>query len=164
MAGRITENMEFRGQVRCLHLLMQPGAVNNNEVGTATPITADKLQHAHRAVYSNESATTAVSEARVVHVVHGLVAEVQAFKCGCVVACTGAATVVFDLLKNGTTILSATVTVNNGHAAYEIVAGTIDTAGLVQDDVLEVDVTATAAGGTIGLGAFAFTDVWEDDD
>ena len=46
-------------------------------------------------------------------------------------------------------------------SAYQLVAGTIDTTALAAGDVLEVDITATAGGGTLGKGVFCYADLHE---
>jgi len=132
------------------------GCINDNAVVAGAAIDAAKLQHQHEKAYAQESATTAVSEARVVHVVQGATATLVAFKAGCVVANVGAATVTVNLKKNGTTVLTAVVTLDNSQAAYAVVAAAgFTSTSLVAGDVLEVVFTAAASGGTLGKGAFA---------
>ena len=73
----------------------------------------------------------------------------------CRVACVGAATITIQVKKNGTNILSASLVIDNANAAFafESAAGFTSTA-LVANDVLEVDITAAAGGGTLGQGLF----------
>ena len=162
MAFRIEDDGQFRGAVTVLEALLNSGCVSNAQVATNAAIAASKLEHRHRAVYSQESATAAVDGNYVVHVVKGATGTIQAFACGVVVACVGVATIDVDLLKNGVSILTAAVTIDNGDAAYAIVAGTIDTDTLLVDDVLEVSIDETTGGGTQGKGVFAYVDIDED--
>jgi len=162
MSFRVEENGQFRGTVTFLDAKLNDGCVENKHVAAGAEIAASKLEHQHRPVYEQESDTTSITEARVVHVVKGTAGTLKTFKCGVVVACAGAATVTVDLLKDGVSVLVAAVEINVAHAAYELVAGTINTAAVVAGDVLEVDVVAVAGGGTIGKGVFAFVDLWED--
>ena len=162
MTTRIEEDMELRGQVRCLDLKANDGCIENDHVAAVAGIEASKLEHEHRAGWANESGTTAVAEAHVIHVVRGLTGTVKSFATGVVVACLLGATVTVDLLKNGVSILDAAIVLDNGDAAYDIVEGVIDTAAVVHDDVLEVVVTVAAGGGTIGEGVFAALDLFED--
>jgi len=67
-------------------------------------------------------------------------------------ACIGAAVIDVDLLKNGTTVLSAVFTIDSGDAVYAVVSGTISVPGLLVDDVLEIDIDETTGGGTQGAG------------
>ena len=66
-----------------------------------------------------------------------------------------------DLLKNSVSILTAAITLDSGQNAYQLVAGTIDTTALAVGDVLEIDITATAGGGTLGKGVFCYVDLHE---
>jgi hypothetical protein len=68
--------------------------------------------------------------------------------------------VTVDLRKNGTTVLSAVITLNNANTARVAVAGALSVTTLVAGDVLEV-VTATAGGGTLATGVFAIVTVNE---
>ena len=163
MTMTIEEAVTFRGNVTFLGQANLPdGAVDDQAVEAGAGLDATKLEHDHRAVYEQESDTTAASETRVIHVVKGTTATVKEIKAGCVVANIGAATVDVDLLKNGVSILTAAIQIDSGDAAYALVAGTIDTPTLAVGDVLEIDVTATAGGGTLGKGVFAYVDIHED--
>lgn len=59
-----------------------------------------------------------------------------------------------DLKKNGTSVLTSTVTIDHTVAAYTQVAASIATNTYVAGDVFEVVVTATAGGGTLPQGLF----------
>ena len=131
----------------------------------STWIEASKLEHQHRATYAQESATTAAAaKDEVIHVVKGTAGTLKTFSAGCVVANIGNSTVTVDLHKNGASVLTAAIEIDSGDAAYAIVAGIINTAPVVADDVLEVVVIATIGTGTLGKGVFASLDLWEDVD
>ncbi len=141
---------------------MRTASVDNDAVTSDADIDASKLEHQHRQVYAQESDTTSVTETRVVHVVDGAAGTINAFKAGSVTVCSGAATIVVDLLKNGVSVLSAGITLDTGNSIRVVEAGTISSASVAAGDVLEVDVTATAGGGTLGKGVFAYVDLYED--
>lgn len=125
-------------------------------VNGAAGIQATKLQHQHQKMYlQGSSTTTAAADTKVIHAVYGATGTTVAFRAGCEVPCVGAATITVDLKKNGTTVLSAPISLSSAQAARAMVAGTISVPGLVTGDVLEVVITATAGGGTIGTGLFA---------
>jgi len=140
-------------------LIPGPNTIHDPMIVTPTApgnaIGANKTIQRHRISYAQESATSAADEARVLHVVRGVTGTVLAFDVGCVVANIGVAIVEVDLLLNGVTMLSAVVEINVGHAAYEIVGGTLASTALVVDDVLEVSIDGTAGAGTLGKGVFA---------
>lgn len=165
MAFRQTDDGEFRGAVAFTGSMTMPSqTVGDAEVKTTDPIDAEKLEHQHRGVYAQESATTAADEARVVHVVVGTTGEIQAFQAGSVVACVGDDTVDVDLLKDGVSVLVAAITLDNANVAYTPEAATIDTAAVAAGDVLEVSIDATHNTGTLALGVYAVVDLFEDAD
>ncbi|HPP29036.1 MAG TPA: hypothetical protein PLV57_21225, partial [Phycisphaerae bacterium] len=73
------------------------------------------------------------------------------------------ASVAVDLKKNGTTVLSSPISLGTAVTSRSLTTGTIGTAAVVADDVLEVSIEYTAGTqGTAAKGVFAFLDVWED--
>lgn len=136
--------------------------IDDADIKAAADIAATKLEHQHQKGYAQESDTAAAAEDRVVHAVYGTAGTVVAFEVGVVVACIGDATITVDLHKNGASILTAAVVLDSGDAAYALVAGTIDTAALVDGDVLEVVITVNAGTGTLGKGVFASVIIRED--
>ena len=135
-------------------VVLSSGCVSNSNVSASAGIVASKLEHQYQPIYAQESATTAASEVRTLFIARGA-GSLTSFNVGNIVACIGGATIVFDLKKNGTTVLSGTVTINNSHTARQQVAGTISSASFISGDVFELHITASAGGGTLGKGAFA---------
>lgn len=162
MGSRHEGNHVFRGIVQFFHIILPTGCVADKHVAADAAVQVTKLQHQHRAVYAQESATTAAAETRTVHVVHGTGGLVKTIKFGSVVACLLGATITIDLLKNGVSILDAAIVLDSGDSAYDLVAGVIDTEAVVAGDVLEIDITVAAGGGTIGVGVFGYVDIYED--
>jgi len=160
---RFEENGIFRGVTTFLNAVLNSGCVGDDEVKVGAGIAATKLEHQHRAVYEQESDTTAAAETRVVHVVRGTSGTLKAINAGCVTACVGNATVTVDLLVNGASVLTATFDLTSAESAYELVAGTIDTDTLEAGDVVEIDIAVAAGTGTLGKGVFAYVDIHEDE-
>lgn len=129
------------------------GAVGNSSIATAAGIEAEKLEH-HHSVTGNQPNTAATTETRVIHSVYGTTGDVLAFEAGSIVAATGNATVTLDLKKNGTTILTSVVTLDSANTAYIVEAGSIDTAPVVDGDVLSVVIVATVGTGALPTGLF----------
>lgn len=129
-------------------------ALGSQELSTADPVAVEKQYHRHAGSLrtNHGSAVAAVRQTVYVARAAGTVTE---FRAALSVACVGAATVTFDLLKNGTTVLSAAGQLDSGDAAYDVVEPTISSAAYVADDVFEINVTAAAGGGTIGQGLLA---------
>ncbi len=133
------------------------GSILDAAIASGANIGAAKLQFQRKIIYVNAaSATSATAETKVVFICNAAAgATVVSFRAGCAVANIGAATVTVDLKKNGTTILSAPISLSSSQAAYAAVAAAFASTALVTDDVLEVVITATAGGGTLGKGLFA---------
>lgn len=128
-------------------------SIGNAQIDVADPINSDKLEHQYLPTYSQPN-TTATTETRVIHVARAA-GTIEGFRAGSIAACSGAATITFDLKKNGTTVLSSVITLDNANTARVIEAGTLSGSPTVAaGDVLEVVITATASGGTLGTGAF----------
>lgn len=153
LAAVFRNNVHVEGKLTCDDFSPPAGCVG--DAGISGPVTASKLGSRLRKTYAQESATTAAAESRVIHVATAA-GTVVGFSAGCVVANIGAAVVTFDLKKNGTTVLTGVITVDNGDAARAVVDGTLSGAAVayVADDVFEVVIAATAGGGTLGKGAF----------
>jgi hypothetical protein len=160
--GTIVGDLHVAGTLSATTTTLSAGSVSNAKVAADADIDASKLEHQHSKTYEQESDTTSVTETRVIHVVYGTVATVVAFEAGSVTVCAGAATIDVDLLKNGVSILTAAITLDNGNSVRVVEAGTISSPTLADGDVLEVDVTATAGGGTVGKGVFASCIIRED--
>ena len=92
----------------------------------------------------------------------GATAEIQSVRAGVVVAAVGDSTVTIDLYKNGASILSAPIVLDNTNTAYTEETGTLSSDDLVQGDCLEVVVTVSAGTGTLPQGLYVEVDVHED--
>lgn len=145
---------------------LSAGCVTNDKVlkVVGDGIDADKLQHQYQKVYAQESDTFAADEDRVIHVVHGAVGAIIEFQAGSVVAATGTDVVTVDLHKDGVSVLTAAITLDNTNAAYTPESGTIDTAAVAVTDVLEVVIDATAGDGTLPKGVYCSLQIREDAD
>lgn len=130
------------------------GSIGDAQHSASSPVTAAKLEHQYQPTFQQPHGTAATSERRPVHRARNA-GTVVAFVAGAVVPNVGAATVTVNLLKNGTTVLSAVVTLNNSQAAFAAVVGSISSAAYVAGDVFEVQTVATAGGGTLAQGVFA---------
>jgi hypothetical protein len=163
----VATDLYVAGALSCQSFSPPAGCVTDQAVPTPSPpsgaIQATKLQQQRRNRYQQSSSVTVVTDQAVVALVGGTTGTVLTLKAGMAVANVGAATVVVDLLKNGSSILTSTITLNNSLAAYALVSTSSFTAtALVAGDVLEIKITATAGGGTLGKGVFAQVSFIED--
>lgn len=134
-------------------------SVTNAAVAAAAGIDASKLEHRHRPLYTQPN-TTATSVTQVIYVAKAA-GTVNSFRAGSIAACAGAATITVDLKKNGSTILSAVITLDSSNSNYVPEAGTVNTAAYVADDVFTIVTVATAGGGTIGTGFYCIPEFEE---
>lgn len=156
----IPTDLFVNGRIRATSMTVPTSTITDASVQSGAAIDAAKLQHQHRAPY-NQPNTTATAETRVIYRCYGTTATLLAFHAGSIVANAGAATITVDLRKNGTTVLSGVITLDNTNTARVAEAGSVSVTALVAGDVLEVVTTATAGGGTIGTGLFAFATINE---
>jgi len=162
IVNQIDGDMHVRGALTATTLTPSSGAVTNGHVNASAAIAATKMQHQYEKVYAQESATAAADESRVIHVVYGATGTIVTFKAGSVAANVGDSTVTVDLEKNGVSVLTAAITLDNTNAAFTPEAGTIDSASVSDGDVLEVVIDATVGTGTLAKGVYGSLIIRED--
>lgn len=130
------------------------GSITDDAIESAAGIQASKLEHRHEITYAQDSTTDATVERKVMHVVYGTTGTLIKFRVGSVSVASGGGNAVVDLLKNGVSVLSATITLDGTNTAYvpEDASGYTSTS-LVAGDVLEFKLTSAAA--TKPKGVFA---------
>lgn len=140
-----------RGELRPAGVSLPNNSVGNAQVNAADPILATKLGHQYAAIFAQARGSAAATERRAVHVARGAgtLADVRA---SLTQACAGAATITVQVLKNGTNVLTSTLTLDNTTTAFTNVLGVFSATSYAAGDVWEVSVTATAGGGTLGQG------------
>ena len=156
-------NLYVNGNLASKTFTPASGSIKNSSIEASAGIAASKLQHRFRVGHAQVHGSNASAERRVCHVVRGATATINSMRAGNVVAATGDSTVTIDLKKNGSTILSATIQLDTGNAAYALEApsGFTSTA-LVQGDVLEIVQTVSAGTGTLPQGVFTVVEIDED--
>lgn len=150
-------------QLSCTQLSMSQASITDAMVVAAAGVQASKLQHQYTHAYSQPAANSAAVERKVTHVVRGATATILDFKVGATTAALTGATATFDLWKNGVSVLTGTITLDQNTAAYALKAGTFASTSSVAGDVWEIVVSAVAAGGgTLAKGLFAYLTLRED--
>lgn len=152
-AATIEGDLLVRGAVIPQSLYLPASSVTNASVLAGAGIDASKLQHQHTRTMSQVLGVDATTEARVIHVVYGATGTLLDFRAGAVVVAGAATTVTVDLKKNGTTVLSAVITLDNSQVAYQEVAGTITSASVAAGDVLSVHLILSGANEPQGVYA-----------
>lgn len=159
----IDSDLYVNGHIASKTMTPPAGSVTNNSVIAAAGIEATKLEHQFEPVYSQEAATVAAADNKVMHVVRGATGDVIQFAAGSVVVAVGDSTATIDLQKNGVSILTAAIVLDNANAVrtLEAAAGYSATT-LAAGDVLSVVVTVTPGTGTLPKGLFVRLTVRED--
>jgi hypothetical protein len=141
-------------------LVPSSGCISDSHIGSAANLDPAKARRRFRAKYSTDGVPTSVTiPLHVVQSANGATA--ISIVAGVIVVPTGDYTITVDLLKNGTTILSAAVVLSSSSTEYTVQAGTITGATLAVDDWLDVDITVAGSSGTQGEGLFVCCEIEE---
>ena len=152
----------FTGAVQFGSTVTLPsGAIGNSQIASSAAIDATKLQHQHARGLAQAHGTAAAAERRAIHRAKGA-GTLTEFKAGPTVAAVGDSTVTVDLRKNGTTVLSGTISITSATAAFASVTGSISSASYAAGDVFEVVITVSAGTGTLPQGVYAQATFRED--
>lgn len=163
MASTVEGDLVVRGSLRANKFAVPSESVGNTQFNPADPLAATKQDHQYVKGFAQPHGTAAVAERRAIHVAHapGQVVDITV---GVVVANIGGATITIDLRNNDTTILSTPLVLDNTNAAFTSIPGTLSATSLSAGDVLEIVVTVSVGGGTLGQGLFAKLTVRESAD
>lgn len=160
---RLDGDLAVTGNISCRTFTPPAGSITNAAVVASAGIDATKLEHRYRPEYVQPYGSAGTSVRQAVHQVIGATATINSVRAMLSVAPIGAATHVIQIKKNGSNILSTAITLDSGNTAFIDETDTgFTSAALVAGDVLEVDVTATAGGGTLGQGLHVMLDIDED--
>lgn len=137
------------------------GALGNADIEAAAGVAASKSTQHHSKKVSQ--AGTAVTATEIIHVVAGLEGTLKFFKATNIAACAGSSTVTVDLKKNGTTVLSAVITLDSATGDRGEEVAILSSTSVVADDVLEVVITANQSG-TDALASGVYAELRVDED
>lgn len=155
----IPANVYVQGSMEAKSMKIPASAVTDASVAPGAGLAATKLQHRYQPVYSQGIAANAATAEEVIHVAKAA-GVVNYFGVALHVAPDTAPgssgrTATFDLKKNGTTVLSGTVQLDNANTARTLEDGTISVGPFAAGDVFTVSVTAAGSSGTHAIGVFA---------
>jgi len=156
------EDVTVRGVLAPSTFVAPANAITTStQVQAGANLNADKLEQRFFPGWSqpNSASTT---ETRNLFVANRA-GTVNSVKAGSIAAAIGNSTVTIDVKKNGSTILSAVITLDNANTARITEAGTISGPGtFVAGDWYEVVITATIGTGTLPTGVFCQLEVDQD--
>ena len=148
---QIPGDVYVNGTLRANAINMPDNSVGNSTFTVGDPLDATKQVHQYLGKLSQ--AGTAVTETKSVHQAYDVGRIVIAYAT-VTVAAIGAATVTFNVKKNGTSILSGAWVLTNTTTPYAQSVGTLITTAKAYglNDVFEVTATAAAGSGTLPAG------------
>jgi len=152
--SRIEGDVYITGSLGSKTFSPPDASITNASVKAAAGISATKLEHRFQRVLAQAN-TAAADETRVVHVVYGATGAIVAFSAGSIAKAVGDAITTVDLKVNGSSVLSAVITLDSANTNRVAEAGTVTTPALVAGDVLEVVIDGTIGTGTLPTGVFA---------
>ena len=140
-------------------LTLESGSVTNDTVATSAAIDADKMQHCYKPGTNFNTAIggTPATREEIVFVA-SQAGTIRAFNALCNDTGT-AASVTFDLKKNGTTMLSSTVAITNATTDKAVQTGTLSVTTFAADDILSIALTVSTSTGM--TGAYAWIELEE---
>jgi len=139
------------------------GSIENVDISTSAAIAQSKCQRGP--VLTVRQTGNAADETIIAFFCKGATATLKTFTVSNLTANAGSSAVTVDLKKNGTTVLSAVITLNSGKAAFSETEGVITVTGLVDGDYLTVVIDATQSGtDALATGVFAQIEFDEDYD
>lgn len=144
----VTGSFRVQGDVA-----LPDGSIDADMIEDFAGIEYSKLQMEHRAGFGQAN-SAAVDETRAIAVIRGASGTLLSFKAGSIAAAVGNATCTVDLKKNGTTVLSSVITLDNANTARVSEAGTLSVTTLAAGDLLEVVVDGTVGTGTLPTGVY----------
>ncbi|KKK47116.1 hypothetical protein LCGC14_3158430, partial [marine sediment metagenome] len=121
---------------------------------TQQGLAATKLEQMRSITYAQPIDSVTIDQTVVLTLIYGVAGAVVSVRAGSITPCTGNATVDIDVLKDGTTILSAAIALNNAGVAYTPKSGVIAVSAIAAGDVLTVDISPTVGTGVIATGIY----------
>lgn len=150
--AKVDGDLLVPGTITCGGINIPANSIGDAEFDGTDRLTCSKQSHQYNVSYRQPKTSTVVAERAGVHIAYGN-GEITAFRACLIdtVNLTGA-TVTVKVRKNGTDITAAAAVITDAHTLRQVIDGTVTPTSFVADDVLEIDVTVAAGGGTIGKG------------
>lgn len=140
-----------RGGFQADDMNIPSSSVGDSQMDASRPIDVDKQIHQYSKQFAQAHGTGSVDYRGSIHTALGA-GEILFFRAKVSVIPVGGATVTVDLKKNGTTVLSGVITIDNTAVAFEAQDATLSSPTYAADDEFEVVVDATTGGGTLPQG------------
>lgn len=167
----INNDLHVAGSLSARSFTPPAGSVANASIEAAAGIVATKLEHQHAIHYAQVPGSAIVAATQDVHIVRGATGDVVALEA----ALTGALadhvsrTVTVDLHKSTgggsfATVLTSTIGFTSSSTLRTAVAAVVNSAGLVDGDILRIVVTVAGGSGNQAQGLQVTLTIREDAD
>jgi len=159
MTVQFEEDLIVRGTLSPSSLRIPANSINaDSQFQAGLNLSADKTEQRFFPSWSQPN-TAATAETRVLFVARRA-GVVNAVLAGSIAAAIGDSTVTVDVKKNGTSILTAVITLDNANTARVVELGAISGSGnFVAGDWYEVVIAVSAGTGTLPYGVFVQLEV-----
>lgn len=135
-------------------ITLDAGTIANDAISSSAAIDADKMQHTYKpGTNLAVAAGSAPATRREMLYVASQAGTIRAACAMCKDTGTSASITV-DFLKNGTTILSSTISITNATTDAQVQTGTLSTTTFAADDYFEINVTVSSSTGMTGFYAW----------
>jgi hypothetical protein len=154
--NRIDGNLYVNGTLVADAFDPPANSVGNSHMKAGDPVEIDKTRHLHSKIHSQSDGGSAYDEIIAIHVATSP-GVVEQFQAGARVKPVGDSTMTVDLKKNGVSILSDIIDIDNAVDNYvSVVAGlNLALTSYSIGDVFEITVICTDGTGTPAEGLFA---------
>jgi hypothetical protein len=163
--SRFDSDLQVDGHLTAKSMSIPASSIDDEDIKAGANIDPTKMRHEFRARYTQEASGNAAAATTVLHNARAA-GTVNGVKVGLVtppdtaVGSSGR-TATIDIKKNGTTILSATVTLDSTNTAYVAVAGTVSSAAYSAGDTFTAVQTVGGSAGTHAKGVFVELSLYE---
>ena len=149
----INNNLYVAGNLSCQTFSPPASCITDAAVAGNAAIASTKLTHRREIINADASATNGASKQQTVHVIRGATGTLVAFEAGAVTPLGSGDTYTVDLYKNGSSILSGTISLLSTDTARTLKAAAgFTSTSLVAGDWLEVKTTYSHSSGTAPQG------------
>jgi hypothetical protein len=147
---RVEESAYFADTLQAKTLIPSAECVSDAHIKSAAGIATSKLRHRHALMFFQNG--NMASFAVPIFIPYGVNCTVVSVKAGSIAKATSSTTMAIDVLKNGTTILAAPISLSTSNTNRVSVAGTVSVPAGVAGDWYEITGTLTGANPGTGLG------------
>jgi hypothetical protein len=143
-------------------LVIDSGTINNSHISSSAGIAVEKMEHSHMkgTNFATAIGGTPATREEIIHTFtqSGRIAGFHAL----LNAVGSGTSIVFDLKKNGSSILSGTITITNSSTSKETYDGTLTTnpTTCAAGDIISISMTVSSSTGA--QGAYSWAEIIED--